>query len=286
MRWFWTRKEPEKRQSQQPFTDAIVASLAAQAGGTAVGSSDSVGALEMAAGAYSRAFAGATVKTDNPMIRKALSPAILGSIGRSLIRRGECIFLLSVRGGMVHLQPVGSWDVRGPAERELWMYRLDTFGPSGNLTHFVPSASVLHCMYSYDPAQPWLGLSPLQWGSLTGVLAAALESKLGQEASGPVGHALPMPTSPTSADVDPDATAPSETAASKTAALTADILSAKGSTMLVETTSAGHGEGRAAAPQHDWRPVRFGASPPDVLAVLNSAVGLSPFYLCVDARPR
>ena len=60
--WPFNRKAaPETRQSTQPFTDAIVSAIAAQAGGTAVGSSDSVGALEMAAGAYSRAFAGATV---------------------------------------------------------------------------------------------------------------------------------------------------------------------------------------------------------------------------------
>ena len=158
---FWRREpEPEKRQSTQPFTDAIVSAIAQQAGGNLTGDPTAVGALEMSAGCYSRAFAGATVQGSD-MAKRALTPAVLGNIGRSLIRRGESVYLIDVRQGALHLQPVGSWDVRGPAEREAWMYRLDTFGPSGNLTHFVPSASVLHCMYSYDPARPWLGLSPL-----------------------------------------------------------------------------------------------------------------------------
>ena len=82
---FW-RKPPEveKRQSTQPFTDAIVSAIAAQAGGTAVGSSDSVGALEMSAGAYSRAFSGCTVQASD-MVKRALTPSILGGIARSLI---------------------------------------------------------------------------------------------------------------------------------------------------------------------------------------------------------
>ena len=46
--------------STQPFTDAIQAAIAAQAGGSLTGNPLALGALEMAAGAYSRAFAGAS----------------------------------------------------------------------------------------------------------------------------------------------------------------------------------------------------------------------------------
>ena len=39
--------------------------------------------------------------------------------------------------------------------------------------------------------------------------------------------------------------------------------------MLTETTAAGWGEGRMAAPQADWQPRRVGANPPPVLPTLR-----------------
>ena len=56
--WPWQEKK-EKRESV-PFTDAIVAAIAAQAGGTEAGDVSGHWALETAAGLYARAFAGAT----------------------------------------------------------------------------------------------------------------------------------------------------------------------------------------------------------------------------------
>ena len=40
--------------------------------------------------------------------------------------------------------------------------------------------------------------------------------------------------------------------------------------MMLETTSAGLGEGRAASPASDWTPKRLGAAPPDVIAKLRA----------------
>ena len=50
--------------------------------------------------------------------------------------------------------------------------------------------------------------------------------------------------------------------------------------MLVETTSAGFGEGRMAAPQEDWKPRRFGASPPDSLPTLRTDAALAVLAAC------
>lgn len=57
---FW-RREPEPEKRANDFTGLNLSAILAQAGSNG---SDvaAVGALEMAAGAYSRAFAGATVK--------------------------------------------------------------------------------------------------------------------------------------------------------------------------------------------------------------------------------
>ena len=50
--------------------------------------------------------------------------------------------------------------------------------------------------------------------------------------------------------------------------------------MVVETTSAGWGEGRTAAPAEDWKPRRFGASPPDALPTLRSDAALAVLAAC------
>ena len=55
---------------------------------------------------------------------------------------------------------------------------------------------------------------------------------------------------------------------------------AKGRTILSETTAAGWGEGKASAPQSDWKPHRFGASPPDALVNLQSEAALTVLSAC------
>ena len=58
MKWPWQRT-PEKRQSTQPFTDAIQAAIAAQAGGNLVGRpAGPGGAWKWPAGAYAAGLCG------------------------------------------------------------------------------------------------------------------------------------------------------------------------------------------------------------------------------------
>ena len=150
-----------------------------------------------------------------------------------------------------------------------WWYRVDEFGPSGNSTHFVPAAAVLHCRYSVDSARPWYGIGPLGWARATGTLAANLETRLGEEAGGPVGHVLPVPQDGgDGGDDDP------------LAMFKADMAAAKGRTLLAETVAAGWGEGKAAAPLADYKPQRFGASPPVSLPTLRTDAGLSVLSAC------
>ena len=60
----------------------------------------------------------------------------------------------------------------------------------------------------------------------------------------------------------------------------ADLASARGRTILAETTAAGWGDGKTAAPQADYKPQRFGASPPDSLPNLRTEAGLSVLSAC------
>ena len=259
--WPFPKSKPEVRQSGGiPFSDAVVAAIVQAAGGTSPADPTAIAALEAATALYASAFAAAEVKPQNEITR-AVSPQVRALIARDLIRRGESLHLIRVRAGRVQLFPAGSWDVRGPWEEQSWFYRLDLFGPSGNVTRFVPGRSVVHARYAVDPARPWLGISPLQWARATGTLAANLEQRLGEEAGGTVAHVLPIPQDGgDGTDDDP------------LASLKLDIKAARGGTVLTETTSGGWGEGRIAAPNSDWASKRIGANPPAVLPELRNHV--------------
>ena len=271
MRWPW-KQRAEVRAA--PYTDSVVRMLEAAASGTSVGDPSAIAALEAAAGLYARCFAAAEVSVPG-----LVPPQVRALIGRSLIRRGESLHLIEVRGGRISLVPAGSWLVAGPWPEERWVYRLDTFGPSGSAVHYAASAGVVHCRFSVHSERPWEGVSPLGWAATTGTLAANLETRLGEEAGGSVGHVVPIPQDGGDGEV-----------ADPLAKLKADIRAAKGRTFLAETTSAGWGEGRGAAPQADWQPRRFGANPPavlpglraDVFGAVLSACGV-PVSLVTDA---
>lgn len=256
MRWPWSRRV-EVRESA-PFTDAVLRAVLEASGGTATADPTAIAALECAAGLYARSFAAATIDGD---AGAAVTAPVRALVARDLIRRGESVHLVDVNRGRVRLIPAGSWDVRGPWIEDEWWYRVDLFGPSGNITRFVPSAAVVHVRYAVDPSRPWHGLSPLAWASATGTLAANLETRLGEEAGGPVAHVVPVPQDGGTGDAD-----------DPLAGLKADIRRARGGTVLTETTAAGWGEGRASAPHSDWKPQRMGADPPDALPTLRMDV--------------
>ena len=258
MRWFWQRREARQA---LPFTDALADAIVAQAAGTTAGDPRAIAALECCAGLWSRAFAAATVEPAHP----AITPGVMALIARDLIRRGESVFAIEVEDAAPVLQPCGSWDVRGPWREADWHYRIDLFGPSGNITRFVPSGAVVHARYSTDPARPWFGLAPLEWARHTGALAANLELRLSEEASGAVSRLIPIPDEGADGALD---------------GLRADIAAGKGKALTVETTAGGWGEGRAAAPQTDWGQKRIGADPPAPLISLRDDASMAVMSAC------
>ena len=96
-----------------------------------------------------------------------------------------------------------------------------------------------------------------------------LEQRLGEEAGGSVARLIPVPQDGgDGGDGDP------------LAGLKADIAAGKGRALLVETTAAGFGEGKAAAPQADWKQSRIGPDPPATLATLRSDAALAVLNAC------
>ena len=254
MRLPWSK--PETR-SAAPYSDAIVHAILTRAkGGTARAST--TGAVEAAASLAARAFASAKITPPVP----AVSPLILSTIGREIIRRGECVFLIDVDGAGLRLTPATSWEVTGGPSPETWVYRLQLAGPSHDAEYIAPAASVAHVRAYVEPSAPWRGISPLDAAASTSRLLAETETALADESSGTRGHVIPLPQ----ADGEDE---------SRFTALKADIANLKGRTALTETAAAGFGEGRGAAPQSDWQPRRIGANPPDALRALRMDAEMS-----------
>ena len=250
--WFFGKKT-EKRAS---YTDAFVNALLNRATETDRAVALETGAVEICAGLYSRAFMSASV---TPMTNRtrALTPELMGSIGRELIRQGEALFYIEVIDGEIALTPAASHDVRGQARAESWVYRLDLFGPSRTRSVRTPHDGVVHCMYAREPGRPYRGVSPMDYARHTGKLAANLENKMSQEAGGPTGTILPIPKDPgAGGDGDP------------LADLKSNLGNMRGKLSLVETTSGGWGD-RASAPKNDWMPQRIGADTPAAMVQLR-----------------
>ena len=266
--WPFTRKREPETRANRPYTDNLINVLESQAVGQGIGDPSAIAALEAAVALYSRAFAAATVTPAEA--GAALTPSVRALIARNLIRRGEDFHRVYVRGGRVVLMPCGFAYAHGDGpEEERWTYNVTLYGPTDSRHEWVPSASMLHCRYSVDSARPWFGQGPLHWAHRTGTLAGVLETRLSEEAGGPVGHILAVPQDGgDGSDDDP------------LAALKADIAAAKGRTVLAETVAAAWGEGKAAAPAADWKSQRFGAAVPDSSVSLRTEASMAVLSAC------
>ena len=127
---------------------------------------------------------------------------------------------------------------------------------------------MLHLRWATDPSRPWAGVSPLQHASDTGTLAAWIDKRLGEEASGPVGAFLPVARYEPAPDADLDA----DDADDPLAQLRRDIGGARGQVLAVESQMAA-ADSPASAPRKDFQVARFGANPPRDLVELRQQVG-------------
>ena len=124
----------EKWQSAPPLSHAYIDTILQQAQGNAAANPQGLASLEACAGAYSRAFAAATVTPNDRPETRALTPAVLALIARDCIRHGESLHLITVTDGRVLLTPVGSWDITGDYDPATWMARCDVYGPTRSTT--------------------------------------------------------------------------------------------------------------------------------------------------------
>ena len=103
--------------------------------------------------------------------------------------------MIDTTAGRLQLLPAETWDVTGGPYPDTWTYRLTLAGPSRTQSYsVVPAASVLHFQYSVDAATPWRGSGPIQVATLAGRLSSATSNALADEAGGPVGRLLGIPS--------------------------------------------------------------------------------------------
>ena len=255
MRWPWSKRE--HRDSGGDFSDAVVRLIEAQAAGTAADAS-STAAVEAAAGALSRAMSSAEV-VGEPWVRETVTPAFLGQVGRDLIRSGDSMHVIRMSvDGMVRLIPASSWHWEGTHDPTTWTVRATAYGPSTSTTWNLPASGVVFVRWGSTPGQPYVGTGPLSWAHTTARLQSEAERSLADEAGGPLAQLLAIPQDGGD-DTDDD----------PLKMLKADIAGARGKALLIETSAAGWGEGRTAAPRQDWKQSRLGPMPPESMTKLR-----------------
>ena len=267
MRWPWKGK-PETR-SAEPFGDAVLAALVAQATGTSGADPAATATLEGAGGLLGRVLASARVEGPTD-VRMALTGDLLQMVGRELVRRGSSLLVIDVRRDGVMLTPAATWDVRGDFDPATWQFRVDRIGPSNTDSRVVSYDRVALFRWATDPWRPWAGVSPLGAARLTARVLAEVEHALGDESAGPRGSLIPTPPF--------NPAAATEDAPDPTAALRTTIASLKGRAAVVEAGT--WGGDQADRPREDYRPRRLGADPPDALTMLRSDTAAAVLSAC------
>lgn len=228
-------------------------------------------ALESVAGLVGRAFASARVVAPS-VVADAVCPATRAMVGRALVRSGEAVFALDVRGDRLALRPASDWDISGAYDPDSWRYRLSLAGPSRQTTRQDQSPErVAHFRWATDPERPWLGVGPIQSAQMAGRLSAEIAHALGDEAAGTRGHLLPIPVDGQDPTVE---------------ALKGDIRKLRGQVAVVESQQTGNWSPESNTPPRGggWEPRCLGANPPaPVIALFEAAsreilaaCGLSP----------
>ena len=255
-RRFWPFGRTENRAYSDTVTEAL---LNAASGEGLAPQAEAIGAVEAAAGLWSRAFASASV-TPSSAATRALTPSVMASIGRGLAIRGDVLLSIDVMDGMdgMALTQASHWKVRGGTRPESWTYLAEFPTPGGVRKRTLPAESVIHLRYATRPAKPWAGVSPLGMARETRALAGWIEKRLAQETSATTGYVVTVPDGASDGNVTN---------------LANELKALAGRLFVAETTSHGWGAGQQAAPRRaDYETVRLGANPPDSLGKLRSDV--------------
>ena len=175
-------------------------------------------------------------------VQQAVSPGVLAQMGRDLVRAGQTMHVIRMDGmGRVRLIPASSWHWEGSHDPASWTVRVTAYGPSTSTTWHLPGAGVVFVRWGGTPGVPYVGTGPLSWAS-----APRRGSKAKRSGPLPMKRAGRLPTWCRIPQDGGDGDGEDDV---RSTALKADIRTARGKALLLETVAGGWGEGRAAAPQ-------------------------------------
>ena len=248
----WPFNKPTEDRAS--YTEAAIRSIV-EAAGTPIGAKiEDTAAAQTCANLLGRCLAMANVTPDTAPSR-SLTPRVLYQIGRSLMLKGESVWLIDVADGGVRLTQAASWDIHGQRQ---WRYRLTMPSPDGTYIRNAPAAQVLHPRINVNEHEPHRGVSPLGEANLTASILAYVEKGLSDEMKGATGWLLPAPIKQMS-----------EKALNQ---IKADLKVLRGKTAIVPSMADSWGDARSSAPRGDWIPNRMGANPPEILETIRQNV--------------
>ena len=211
-----------------------------------------VAAVEIVAGRVESQFMEARV-IGSRYAMSALTPQILGMIGRYLIERGEALFYYSTdRNGNSALLPAQSnWTVFGGYAPASWVIDATIQGADTIQSVVAPRSAWLHIIRSAATDWPYRGISALKRASLTYELAKYAEDALVRESLIPAKAIVPMPSGTPQTWVDD---------------LRAKIGVRLETTLFPQTTQ--KRGGASDKPQTDWKVQRVTPAPTEAMVKL------------------
>ena len=248
--------------------------LMAERQAAAEGDGEALAVAEICAGLYSRAFA----QADFSGVSVSLFPDLMALVGRCLLSSGEVILYLGSENNRFHEPvPAASWDIQGSGIDPLgWRYRVSVGAPSGQREFNAGALDVLHFRINASPAAPWKGRSPFALASTTAAVAQKIERHLTSEFKLPTGAILALPSG------TDDSTVPN---------LKKDLKVLAGQILLLETMTAGWGQGTQSAPRRDYDLARIQPRPTEETTKLRDEIGQAllaaagiPIELAVSAE--
>ena len=268
---FW-ESETETYSSYQ---DSLVEAVLAAAQGNLNVRAQATAAVEFGVGLIERCFAILEIEPEY-LSRSAITPLTISRMARQLLLVGNSVSMVDTASGELLLVPASNYEVTGGVRESSWRYKLTLNGPSSVVSRSLPSTSVIHLRMGSPMQEPWRGYSPLINAGVSARLLGQIEKRMSEESQARVGQLLTVPDGTSDEQVEQ---------------LRKDLAVLSGNTALVETTSAGHGQGLRAAPQVDWQTRRIGAHFPveniqlrnDISRDVIAALGISaPLYHGTD----
>ena len=187
----------------------------------------------------------------------SVSRRFLHAAARDLLRTGNSVWVIDTSEGFLDLVRASRWSVEGTTtSASSWTYEVELSVPDGIIKRRTPSLGVVHLRLSGD--KDWIGKAPWQYASLSASAMTELEQGVRDESRIYAGRVW---TSPDGASVE------------QNQAMASTIAALKGGKQVVsETTAAGFGQGRSAAPPSDWKPVSTGQNHPQGNSFMRTGV--------------